>query len=35
MCVFNLFEDVIDQKAIDNLSIAELELLSKILEKVK
>lgn len=31
----NLFEDVIDEKAIDNLSIAELVLLSKILEKVK
>lgn len=28
-------EDVINQDAIDNLSIAELTLLSKILEKVK
>lgn len=28
-------EDVINQDAIDNLSIAELTLLSKILERVK
>ena len=31
----NLFEDVIDEDVLNSLSIAELELLSKILEKVK
>ena len=31
----NLFENVIDEKVLDTLSIAELELLNKLLEELK